>query len=232
MLYLWIFMIKLTIIVAILIATTGCSSDSIKSDKPKFDKSKLGVVFNSNPHGALIVCDGISSGYTPSVQIFTYTEEEKVSGRSFIPACSLKWASGATVDIKKTDISSTNYGLSFSASENGYIKNLTEVIQRPNVPGYDKDAEFALKLEAVNAQNRQADAAQRQAISSQIQADAAQRSASLAAQANIDRNNNMLMLQTQQQLKSLNDNMRRNQIINNYNMSTWGNNSGWKPILY
>lgn len=222
--------------VAVLIATTGCSSDGIKADKPKLDKSKLGVLFDSNPRGALIVCDGRSGGYTPSVEIFTYTEEEKVRGRGFIPACSLKWASGATVDIEKTDISTTNHGVSFSASENGYVKNLTEVIQRPNIPGYEKDAEFALKVETVNAQNKQANAAQNQADAAQfqalIQADAVQRSASLAAQANIDRNNNMLMLQSQQQLRNLNANMLSNQIINNYNMSTWGNNSGWKPILY
>ena len=113
---------------------------------------------------------------------------------------------------------------------------MTEVIQRPNIPGYEKDAEFALKVETVNAQNKQANAAQNQADAAQfqalIQADAVQRSASLAAQANIDRNNNMLMLQSQQQLRNLNDNMLSNQIINNYNMSTWGNNSGWKPILY
>ncbi len=148
---------KKILIISIIIATTGCSSDSIKTDSLKPDKSMLGVVFDSNPRGALIVCDGRSSGYTPATLSFTYTKEEKVSGQGFIPSCSLKWISGATVNIKETKIATTNYGLSFSATENGYKKGLDGVIQRPDITGYEKDAEFAFKTETAREQKRQAD---------------------------------------------------------------------------
>jgi len=216
-------MIKKIILTLIILTATGCSSNNIKPNK-----SVLGVLFDSNPRGASIICGGRSVGYTPSVRTFTYTEEEKSKGRGFIPACSLKWASGATANIRKTDISSTNYGLSFSASNKGYTKGLKAVVQRPNHSGYEKDALFALKLEGVRAQVRQANAARNQA-------NAAQRSASYAAQANTIQRNAIQQQNQQQFYDRFYKDMERNQRNNNYNMSTWGSgagNKGWKPLRY
>jgi hypothetical protein len=211
---------KLCVYLLIPALLIGCSSN-----QQKVDKSGIGVVFNSNPQGALVECEGRPNGYTPTIAGFTYTAEEKASGEAFIPSCQVKWSTGATVNINKTYISSKNHGLSFSANNKSYVKGLNGIVQRPNVAGYEKDANFALKVASLKAQQAQVRASRQQAI-------AAQRQASAAYQANIISNNAIQQQNFNNRQQQFYQNMNSFQRNNNNNLNTWGSSGRiqWKPI--
>lgn len=108
--------------------------------------SKYPVTFDSIPQGASLVCDGRNWGYTP---ITLYLDREKLKGMNSIPVnCSANWISGAT----------SNYPASIPLDR--FPNGVRATAQRPNVPGYEKDAQFALQVQNMRYQRRQAAAAE------------------------------------------------------------------------
>jgi len=127
------------------------------------NKSYVKVFFDSSPKGAMVICDR-ENGYTPRMVTLKYTEKELASGVGFLPRCELKWASGATVVIKKKRIKLSRPGLSYSVNNKGFQENGVNFVKRPNVPGYENDALFALKLENLRAVRAQARATRARSI--------------------------------------------------------------------
>lgn len=116
--------------------------------------SKYPVTFDSNPRGATIICNGKNWGYSPKT--LYYDEVVKENSTLNLGSCSANWISGAR----------RQYGIiDLTQFPNGVIQTL----QRPNVDGYDKDAQFALQVEIMNAQQRQAAAAESAAYQAQMQ---------------------------------------------------------------
>jgi hypothetical protein len=146
---------------------TGCSS-------------KYGVHFDSNPQGASLVCNGKSWGYTP---MWLYYDEKVKSYKTLdASSCSANWISGAR----------KNYPSNLTIYPSG---GTTVTLQRPNVEGYEKDAQFALQVQNMEYQKRQAQAAE----------DAA----SSAAWQNIQNMNRNNQLQQQNyQLQNINNYLR------------------------
>lgn len=68
-------------------------------------------------------------------------------------SCTANWISGAQKDYSDTwDL-------------NEFPDGVMQTVQRPNVDGYEKDAQFALQVQQMNAQQRQATAAESAASS-------------------------------------------------------------------
>lgn len=146
---------------------TGCSS-------------KYGVEFDSNPSGASLVCNGKNWGYTPMWLYY----DEKVKEYETLDAsdCSANWISGAKKSYPKDLAIYPNSGTSIT-------------LQRPNVEGYEKDAQFALQVQNMKYQKREAQAAESAANS--------------AAWQNIQNMNRNNQLQQQNyQLQNINNYMR------------------------
>ncbi len=119
------------ILLALLISSilVGCGS------------SRYAIKYDSQPQGATVVCNGQNLGYTPQVR---YYDKKKVMSQTKIDMseCYAKWSSGAMA----------KYG-AFSPSQ--YPDGVTNTLPRPNVPGYQQDAEFELKVKQMQNQNNQ-----------------------------------------------------------------------------
>jgi hypothetical protein len=124
------------------------------------------VTFDSNPQGATLICEGTNWGYTPRTLYYSaeQTREIKQLEKVDLSACSANWISGAR----------SNYGI-FSPRQ--FPNGVMQTVQRPNVRGLQQDAEFALKVQTMQAAQQQAAAAQRQATAAEYQAMAAQQQA-------------------------------------------------------
>jgi len=133
---------NITILVAI-IFVTGCGT------------TKLKITHDSTPRGASLICDGQNMGYTPITLIYTVTEEQKKKETLHVSPCQVKWISGVTAG--------GNSDLPVDLKKHGYSQILT--YPRPSGDGYEKDSEFALQVEILKAQQRQATAAEIHAIS-------------------------------------------------------------------
>lgn len=107
--------------------------------------SKYAVTFDSSPRGATLVCNGTNWGYTPKK--LYYDEEVKEHTTLNVSNCSANWVSGARA----------NYPSQLTIFPSG---GTTFTLQRPNMDGYEKDAQFALQAEGLNYQKRQAEAAE------------------------------------------------------------------------
>lgn len=129
-------MSKLCMAMAVVFFLSGCASN------------KYPVTIASNPSGAEVFCNGKSFGYTPVTRYFELDEATKNYG--YLRTCQwqLRWASGATA--------SANNVYNLSEFPNGVIWTTP----RPNVEGYTVDAEFALKVRTMQANERAANAAQ------------------------------------------------------------------------
>lgn len=110
--------------------------------------SKYPITYNSNPTGASVVCNGTNKGYTPTTLYYEPDSEQKKSGSMRTVPCTAQWISGARKDYSNTwDL-------------NQFPDGAMQTLQRPNVDGYEKDAQFALQVQQMNAQQRQAAAAE------------------------------------------------------------------------
>jgi hypothetical protein len=110
--------------------------------------NQYSVKYDTNPEGASVVCKGINKGYSPVTLYYTLDENNKKTGKMNTISCTANWISGAKRDFSNT--------LDLKKYPNGVIKTLS----RPNVEGYAQDAEFALKVQSMRYQKRQAEAAE------------------------------------------------------------------------
>lgn len=123
---------KLTFIAFSFSLATGCAS-------------QYAVTFDSYPQGATLICNGKNWGYTPKT--LYYDKSVKKQETLNLSSCSANWVSGAR----------KNYG---TIPVQQYPKGVRQTQQRPNVPGYSQDAEFALKVEQMKIQKKQSEAAE------------------------------------------------------------------------
>jgi hypothetical protein len=131
---------------------TGCSS-------------KYPITYNSTPQGASVVCNGINQGYTPTTLYYEPSENQKELGSMKTVPCTAYWMSGAKKDFGNTwDL-------------NKFPDGVMQTLQRPNVEGYEKDAQFALQVQNIKYQQRQAQAAEEAAYQQQRNANANRRQA-------------------------------------------------------
>lgn len=120
----------------------------VQQKKPK-PKPKYMIQYDSEPKGASVICGGVNQGYAPVNLYYEILPHNTESGTINPLQCIAKWASGATA----------LYGTSFSMVE--FPNGVRTIAPRPNVEGHHIDAEFALKLEQMKYQKRQAEAAER-----------------------------------------------------------------------
>ena len=110
--------------------------------------SKYPITYNSEPKGAAVICNGVSKGYTPTTLYYQPDESSKKQGVMKTVPCKAIWSSGAKQDY------STTWDLK------KFPKGVMQTVPRPDVPGYSQDAEFALNVENMKSQRKQANAAQ------------------------------------------------------------------------
>lgn len=141
----------------------------------------LFVHYDSNPRGASLICGNKHMGYTPVVINYSLDEQDNKTGILNIDEpCKAKWISG--VEYEYTKFVNTKV----------HNQHFTEIAQRPNVEGYEKDARFALEVEILKNQKLQ--------ISAMQSAAAAAESA-----ANELRSQNFQIQQQNSQLQQLNN---------------------------
>ncbi|MCA6064464.1 hypothetical protein [Thalassolituus marinus] len=134
------------ITVAITIFITGCASNS-----------NYGITYNSEPQGAVLICNGENKGYTSKTLFYKLDKDDKKRGYFRTQTCEAKWVSGVRETYSNTwDL-------------NKFPKGVMQTLQRPNVPGYQQDAEFALKVREMKAAERAANAAQQNSNNSVYQ---------------------------------------------------------------
>jgi len=122
------------VLIFITILTAGCSSS-------------YNIIYDTDVDGAMLVCDGKNKGYTPKTLYYDVDKESKKRGGFRTVECEARWASGA----RKTY--SNNWDL------NKFPDGVRQTLTRPNVGSYQQDAEFALKVRAMKAQEEQANRA-------------------------------------------------------------------------
>lgn len=133
--------INITVISLGALILSGCSS-------------KYVVTYDSNPQGASLVCNGKNWGYTPKK--LYYDESIKKQSTLNVSNCSANWISGAR----------QNYPSNLKVFPEG---GTIITVQRPNIAGYEKDAQFALQVQQMQYQRRQTEAAESSASSAKTQ---------------------------------------------------------------
>lgn len=139
------------------------------------------VTFDSNPRGAELICSGRNFGHTP-VTLY-YGAEVHQRTTLDVSNCSAYWVSG----YKKS------YQSNMPVFPN---RGTTLMLQRERGEGYDKDANFALKLRQLKVQEQQARDVQK--IKEAAEARAQQ-----------SKNQNTLDLQRNRELQRINENLYR-----------------------
>ncbi len=124
--------------------------------------NQYAITYDSHPRGANLICGGVNMGYTPKT---LYYDNKKNSKEIKPIPCGSRWISGA----KK------GYSTTFDLVE--FPDGVRQTLQRPNVDGYKEDAEFALKVQNMRYQKRQAMAAEKNAKANRDAAYAASRAA-------------------------------------------------------
>ena len=114
--------------------------------------SKYPVTFDSYPQGATLVCNGTNWGYTPKT--LYYDKEVKKDAYLSLSSCSANWSSGAR----------ESYG---TVPIHQFPNGVQQTLQRPAGPGFQQDAEFALKVKQLEVQRQSAQSAQQPAYSQQ-----------------------------------------------------------------
>lgn len=145
--------------------------------------SKYSITYNTNPEGASVVCQGVNKGYSPVRLYYTPDENQKKVGSMRTVPCTAYWVSGAKKDFGNTwDL-------------NKFPNGVMQTLQRPNVEGYEKDAQFALQVQNMKYQKRQAQAAEDAAYQQR-------------RNANANQQRNYQLQQQNYQLQNINNYMR------------------------
>jgi hypothetical protein len=119
---------------------------------------KYPITYNSNPTGALVVCNGVNHGYTPLTLYYEPDDKAKEYGKMRTELCTANWLSGVQEE----------YSRIWDLEE--YSNGVMQTLQRPSGDGYEKDVQFALQVQQMKAQQAQAQAAQMSAFAAQQQA--------------------------------------------------------------
>jgi hypothetical protein len=128
---------KILFLGSIILLLAGCASN------------QYAVTYDSDPKGAQLYCNGINQGYTPVTLYYDINKERRKSGVLWVAPCTVKWVSGASVEPKDSAVP-----IDLVKFPDGVVTT----IPRPNVDGYSQDAEFALKVLSLKANQRAANA--------------------------------------------------------------------------
>jgi hypothetical protein len=185
-----------------MIILIGCGTKQVPiTHKTNPNRTKMyPITYNTNPEGASVVCNGVHKGYSPVTLWYKVDENTIKTGKLHTIPCTANWISGAKKDfINIWDL-------------NRFPDSVMQTLQRPNVEGYEKDAQFALQVRNMKYQKRQAQAAESAASSAAYQ-----------NTQNMNRNYQMQKLNNQlQNMQNMNRNYQmqqqnyRNLNINNY----------------
>lgn|SRR5690554_325008 len=112
---------KLYMAAVVVIFLSGCAS------------SQYAIQFDSNPQGAMLVCDGKNWGYTPET---LYLPKKVIKDQSELDmsGCTATWVSGAK----------SRYG---TIPLNQYPDGVRITAPRPDAPNLEEDMSFALKVQ-------------------------------------------------------------------------------------
>lgn len=126
-------MSKLHMAMVVAIFLSGCAS------------SQYAVQFDSNPQGAMLVCNGKNWGYTPET---LYLPKKGLKGQSELNLsdCTATWISGAQ----------NRYG---TVPLNQYPDSVRISAPRPAAPNLEQDMNFALKVQQFKYQQARDQAA-------------------------------------------------------------------------
>lgn len=125
----------------VLILVSGCATN-------------LTVTYHSDPPGAVLYQGQQKFGYTPQTLVYEVSDEDKKRGSKILAGTTVRWASGATAEVKALKADLNKYGLSQQFN-----------FHRPDgVPGRDADVRLSLELERLALMNRQAQAQEDQAF--------------------------------------------------------------------
>ena len=164
--------IKILIIGSIGIILSGCGA------------KQYSITYNTNPTGASVICQGINKGYSPLTLYYTPDEKQWDDGQMRTISCTANWISGA----RKT------FGTTWDLKK--FPDGVMRTLQRPSGDGYSTDVQFALQVQNMKYQQRQAQAAE-------ANARANKKAASDAFYQNLERNNKLQ--QQNYQLNSINN---------------------------
>ncbi|MCG3706506.1 hypothetical protein L5F43_08410 [Aliarcobacter butzleri] len=168
--------------------------------------NKYEVTFDSNPRGATLICNGKNWGYTPKK--LYYSEEVKNYSSLDVSSCSANWVSGYKATYPKDMLIFPTGGTVITLDRPTYGE------------GYPMDAQFALQVEQMEAQQSQAAAMHRQANEKALQ----------NMNQNIQNMNNNLQMQEQNyQINNINNNL--NNINKNLNQMNNGNSKYYNNSL-
>jgi len=143
---------KLFTMLFIILIVSGCSSTEYR------------VEYNSVPNSGMLYCNGKPISHTPATRSYPINDKIRKSGVLIGDDCYIKWVSGA---VKKTD---RNFDLK------QFPDHASVTTDRPNTPGYQNDAEFALKVQALEIEKVKAAAQAEQASAATSAAASAARS--------------------------------------------------------
>ncbi|SEI42845.1 hypothetical protein [Nitrosomonas eutropha] len=120
---------KFHIVMVAVIFLSGCASN------------QYAIQFDSNPQGAMLVCDGKNWGYTPTT-LYLPKEKTKDQSELNLSGCTATWVSGAK----------NRYG---TVPLNQYPDSVRITAPRPNAPNLEADMNFALKVQQFKYQQAQ-----------------------------------------------------------------------------
>jgi hypothetical protein len=124
--------------VCILMACAGCAS-------------RLHVTYHSEPQGAVLYQGDRHLGTTPVTVTYEVTDEDKKNGFKRLEGTTVRWISGARAEVEHL----------MAHFKNGFKQVFA--FRRPDVPGYDVDAHYALELQRNAIMAKQAAAQMKQA---------------------------------------------------------------------
>ncbi len=117
--------------------------------------SKYELVFDSHPRGATLICDNVNWGYTP--QSLFYDAKVIEHMQLDVSDCSANWSSGY----------SANYTNDVQFSPDG--KTVLMLYRPADAEGFFQDSQFALQVEQLETQKREAKATEELAYQQAIQ---------------------------------------------------------------
>lgn len=121
--------LKIVIAISAITLLSGCASN-------------YGVTYNSTPQSAMVVCNGMTKGYTP---VTLYYPKKAISpyGNLYTEPCQAVWTSGA----------SASFDRNFDTTK--FPDGVMNTVQRPNVDGYSTDASMDYQKKANDAALRE-----------------------------------------------------------------------------
>lgn len=123
----------------------GCANPYAPPGPVSQPQNILNVTYVTDPPGAVIYSGGNRMGYAPLLLQYTLTSDNLKQGVVVTKPITANWISGASTSVN-------NSNLQFKIS-NGL--NWTSTINRPaDVPGRDKDEQFALQVQAQKQQEQ------------------------------------------------------------------------------